>query len=138
KAYISAFSGYSSAVYVLTHFYKLWGEKELLDEAINFINEIEQHVEKDTTFDLLNGSAGALLVLLNFYKATGFQKALDIAIKCGDHLLKNAVKVNGGIAWTISPKHTPLTGLSHGTSGIALALIRLNEETGEQNYLNAA
>ncbi|MDM5431194.1 type 2 lanthipeptide synthetase LanM family protein [Bacillus mycoides] len=138
KAYISAFSGYSSAVYVLTHFYKLWGEKELLGEAINFINEIEPHIDKDTTFDLLNGSAGTLLVLLNFYKVTGFQKALDIAIKCGDHLLKNAVKVNGGVAWTISPKHTPLTGLSHGTSGIALALIRLTEETGDQNYLNAA
>jgi type 2 lantibiotic biosynthesis protein LanM len=138
SAYISAFFGYGSAIYVLTHLYKLWKEEYLLDEARQLIDEIELYVAKDKNFDLLSGSAGTILVLLNFYDLTGYKKALDIAIECGHHLIKNSIKMQTGVAWSISSNHTPLSGISHGTAGIALALMRLAKNTGDQVFLNIA
>ncbi|QTM98471.1 type 2 lantipeptide synthetase LanM [Sediminibacillus dalangtanensis] len=139
RQYTSAFSGYTSAIYVLSHLSKLWSNETYLDKAKELVDVIDRNVDKDKNFDLLNGSAGTLIVCLNFYHLTHYDKARGVAVKCGDHLLKHAVSNKFGYGWLL-PKNKdmpPLSGLSHGSAGIALALMMLAKETKNQKYLSA-
>jgi lantibiotic modifying enzyme len=81
---------------------------------------------------------GAILGLLTLYQVTGEAKVLDQAINCGQHLLSHRIsEQEHPRAWkTIA--QMPLTGFSHGASGIAYALLRLYAVTEDQAYLQAA
>lgn len=137
---LSAFHGYSSAIYGLMHLSNIWEEDELLDEAIYLLDKVEPLIEKDVLYDLLSGSAGTILVCLRLYSLTGEKKALDIAEKCGRHLLKNAQPLEIGCGWSfnIGAGHEPIAGLSHGSAGIAWALIELTHVTKDDRYLEKA
>src|SRR5699024_11967022 len=132
--------GYSSAIYGLMHLSTIWEEDELLDEAIYLLDKIEPLIEKDVLYDLLSRSAGAILVCLRLYSLTGEKKALNIAEKCGRHLLKNAQMLEIGCGWSfnIGAGHEPIAGLSHGSAGIAWALIELTHVTKDDRYLEKA
>jgi len=140
KQIISAYSGYGSLIYVLQHFSKLWNDKSLLDIANNYLTKIDRAIDNDKNFDFLNGAAGTLIVTLNFYLETGSNKALNIARKCGDHLIKNAIKMSVGYGWTPSNKKDGifLSGLSHGNAGISLALLYLYKVLKDKNYFEMA
>lgn len=137
---LSAFHGYSSAVYGLMHLSNIWSETLLLKKAIQLLDKIEPLIEKDVLFDLLSGSAGAIIVCLRLYSLTGEKKALTIAEKCGDHLLKNAQSLEIGCGWSfnIGAGHEPIAGLSHGSAGIAMALVELFHLTKNKKYLEKA
>lgn len=93
--------------------------------------------ESDEVYDVLGGSAGAIFGLLALYDRTGDEDALNRAVLAGEHLLANRVETAGTRAWlTISENH-PLTGFSHGVAGIACALVRLADVTGEARFRDA-
>lgn len=133
---ISAYSGYGSLVYTLQIISRIWRDESLLNLASTYFDRIDKAISFDKNFDFLNGSAGMIMVALNFYKETGHSKALDIARKCGEHLINNAVKLEKGYGWTpYKRKQGPfLSGLSHGNSGVALALMYLSNVTGQNKY----
>lgn len=96
-------------------------------------------VEGDETYDVIQGSAGQILGFLGLYDRCADDSVLAAAIDCGDHLLESRVDIDGGVhGWDTSAKGIPLTGFSHGISGIAYALIRLGHVTGETAYRDAA
>ncbi len=133
---LSAFHGYASVAYVLSHLGVLWKDQSYLDEAINYLLKCEKWIHKDEMFDLIGGVSGTLLVALRLYKLTGLEKARSIAVECGDHLIHHASKRAQGYGWVSSMDgETALVGLSHGAAGIGWALAELYSFTDDERYL---
>ncbi len=95
-------------------------------------------VGDDDAYDVLHGSAGAVLGLLALDRATADGGALDRATMAGEHLLANARDHDGALAWHAAHSPRPLCGFSHGVAGIAYALARLADATGETRFHDAA
>lgn len=135
---IGAFGGWGAIIYVFTHMAALWGDPGLIEEAEKIVESLPELIEKDTEHDITEGTAGCLaaLLCLNYLRpSTGTQTA---AILCGDKLLATAKKMDTGIAWPRRSDGEYWGGFSHGVSGIALALLRLNELLPDERFLRAA
>jgi len=132
-------SGLSSVVYALTGISRLLGERLYLDKALEFSRLITpEMIRNDNTFDVMTGSAGCALAMFNLFKATGDSQSLEKIALCGDHLLEKAVyRADGSCGWQ-TMRGKMLTGLSHGAAGIALALFKLFEITGNNRYFDVA
>ncbi|MEU4769140.1 lanthionine synthetase LanC family protein [Actinosynnema sp. NPDC023794] len=93
-----------------------------------------------TEHDLISGAAGGVLTAVALVRLTGDRTLLDDAVRLGDLLVEHATPAGDGLSWsTINRKgEYHLTGLSHGTAGIALALLELAEATGDTRYLVTA
>ncbi len=85
---------------------------------------------RQRVWGVLDGQAGELLGLLALYHRTGNGALLARAVACGDGLLA------GSEGWQ-HPTHA-LGGFSHGAAGIAYALARLYEASGEARFLAGA
>ncbi|QKC95908.1 lanthionine synthetase LanC family protein [Mesorhizobium sp. NZP2298] len=111
----------------------------LLDKADLLARRVLRHDVVAGQHDLIYGSAGRIvgaLCLENMVKAP----ALKAAEKYGQALLTAAEHSSQGLSW---PAQDPrggqnLTGLSHGTAGIAYALALLWRRTEEKSFRNAA
>jgi lantibiotic modifying enzyme len=65
--------------------------------------------------------------------------ARDVMRSCAEHLLAKASPLDGGIGWMTKLDATqPLTGFSHGASGIAVALFTAGSVLGDARYTDAA
>jgi hypothetical protein len=110
-------------------------EPSLLDDALALLATIDQTPARER--DLLSGTAGALIALLLLYAATADDDTLiDRAIQLGDQLLEAAWRGTSGSSWRSGRR--ALTGLSHGASGIAVALLELAAVSGETRFQDAA
>ena len=89
-------------------------------------------------FDVIDGSAGAIIVLLNLHARTRSAPLLDAAVRHADLLLEEASRSEDGWSWKTIPASRDLTGFSHGTSGIAWALLEIHHVTGDQRFRDVA
>ncbi|MDL2718319.1 MAG: type 2 lanthipeptide synthetase LanM family protein [Acidobacteriota bacterium] len=132
-------SGAGSLVYALAVAATLLGEEwplVLAGRAAALITS--ERIAADTTYDLEAGSAGAILGLLALHAATGDPGALRSAVVCGEHLVARRLDLGDG-AWGWPSEHGLfLGGLAHGTSGIALAFVRLAAAASRDDFLDAA
>jgi type 2 lantibiotic biosynthesis protein LanM len=137
---VGAFAGWSGLVYTWTHLGVLWGDAGLIAETEAFVGRLAELVEKDESFDIIDGSAGCLLTLLNLERfLPGPGKVLEAAVRCGDRLVAKAQPAGQGVGWmTRVPSKAPLAGLSHGAAGIAWALFSLAARTGERRFEECA
>ena len=107
---------------------------DLQDEAFRLIDAQLGHELDPMSLDVIAGAAGAILGLFTFG-----DRYLDEARRMGEHLLAHARRDGEAISWTTMPGNArDLTGYSHGTSGIALALLELHARTGDERYREAA
>jgi type 2 lantibiotic biosynthesis protein LanM len=95
-----------------------------------------ERILSDEGVDLIGGVTGLIGPLL----LQSRPEALDLAQACGDRLLALQLE-NGG--WpsgetNIGNRKRPLTGLSHGASGMSAALARLAQASGETRFADAA
>jgi type 2 lantibiotic biosynthesis protein LanM len=96
-------------------------------------------IEADRVHDVCHGAAGTILGLLPLWRRTQDETVLRAALCCGEHLLASSVidERTGTRTWkTIESR--PLTGMSHGSAGIAMALARLAEAAGDARFTRAA
>ena len=135
---VGAFSGESGLIYTLTHAGQLWRESGLWDEAEELIASLQGSIARDRAFDIIGGAAGYLCVLSDYYQITRSSIARQSAIACAEHLLAKAQRFPQGIGWISPGANAPLTGFSHGVSGIAYALLRAGELTGDERFFRAA
>ena len=137
---IGGVSGLGSVIYGLTSISSILDDKLLLDEATQCAELITQKaIDEDNLFDILGGAAGMLSALLTLFRATGDKKILERASLCGNHLIAKQRDLGDGlVAWSIDDESPALTGFSHGTAGIAFALLSLYRETGVSEYYHAA
>lgn len=92
-------------------------------------------LQADHQLDIIGGGAGLIGPLLQLGRPAGLE--LELALELGDRLLQRQ-EISGGWNSARSPlrsKHPPLTGFSHGASGIATALAALHGYTGDDRFL---
>jgi len=138
---IGGASGLGSVLYALVRTGQFLDEPALLTEASEAARLLTpEKIADDRVLDIIAGSAGAILGLLTVHEALEDTTILERAVDCGRHLLASRVASNneeGPRAWpTIGEQ--PLTGFSHGAAGIAYALLRLYQATGETDFRAAA
>jgi len=136
---LGAFSGLGGIIYAFTHLADLLNHPELLDEAESLIERVPQLLKQDRIFDILGGAAGCLTALLGLRRRRQSERALNAAVECGEHLLANVKQMDRGAAWHVDDfAKAPLTGFSHGATGVAYALLELFAETGDERFRRTA
>ncbi|MES2272952.1 MAG: type 2 lanthipeptide synthetase LanM family protein, partial [Chlamydiota bacterium] len=125
---IGGMVGVPSFAYALSHTGRLLQNKSLQIYAMELICAISSDwIEEDAFFDLILGNAGLILILLSLYESNQNPEVLKKAILAGDHLIKHASDWGRDACMWKSEisKSQGLTGFSHGTAGIAYALLKL-------------
>ncbi|WP_257448052.1 type 2 lanthipeptide synthetase LanM family protein [Archangium lipolyticum] len=137
---IGGFEGWGGILYTLTQLGQLWNEPALFSEAEAVVETLPSIIEKDRNLDVIGGAAGCIGGLLALRHATGSAPALAAAVRCGEHLLATRQpQEGGGAGWmTTVPSARPLSGFSHGASGMAWALLELASASGEARFREAA
>jgi type 2 lantibiotic biosynthesis protein LanM len=135
---IGAFDGLGSIIYLLTHLGTLWNQSTLLADAEALVTQHFHLISEDEQLDIASGAAGYMLSLLSLYDITPSVQVLQAAMRCGDHLIATAQRMEQGSGWRIPSHATPLTGFAHGAAGIALGLLKLAHRSGEERYWTAA
>jgi lantibiotic modifying enzyme len=113
------------------------GDPGLIEDAELAVGLLtDDRIAQDTRFDVLSGGAGSLLSMLPLV-ACGSAGARGRAIACGDHLLACRIESSFGERCWATFEDRPISGMAHGNSGIALALLRLGDATGDGRYRDA-
>jgi type 2 lantibiotic biosynthesis protein LanM len=133
-------AGLGGQLYALTRIAGWLSDDELLHLAVCAAGWfIPKRIALDVALDVFGGSAGGILGLLTLSSAGGNGDALEPAVQCGQHLLEKRVRAETGhLVWRGSWVSRPLTGFGHGAAGIAYALLRLSQASGEPRFRQAA
>lgn len=112
----------------------------LVERGFFLLNDLRDIPFDIKNIDVISGSAGAIPALLHLAEKYQREDLLEFSVKHGRHLLKLAEYGEYGCSWSTigGAKKSNLTGHSHGTAGIATALLELYGATEEQEFLNAA
>ncbi len=132
--------GIGGIIYSLVKISHFLEKPELLKNAQELAKLITPEViATDQKLDIVLGIAGAIPGLLSLYQETEDRSVLDTAIICGNHLLSKQTGTDPRAWKTLAEaRNKPMTGFSHGASGIALSLLRLYAATLNPAYLEAA
>ncbi len=121
-----AMSGLGGAAYCMIHLAALWDRPDLLDRAFMFLEHDLAIITADNgLFDLTVGAAGLVCVSVAGFAASGQERFRSIARRCGAALALMARHDDAGAYWVAQGGDKPLTGLSHGFSGVILAFSQL-------------
>ncbi|RFU41362.1 type 2 lantipeptide synthetase LanM [Actinomadura logoneensis] len=138
--WIGAYAGTGGLIYTLVHLHRLWGERDLLDQAVALADGLAPLIDSDDRLDVYFGSAGLIPVFLGLADATGGHGA-DLAERCAEHLLKHANSDGDALSWPgdeAGAALADLTGFAHGAGGIGWALAMLGHRLGRASYIDAA
>lgn len=115
------FSGEASIVYTYEVLYSITKNIKYLKYAKKHLQVLDRVIKYDNRYDLIYGNAGALVAIVNLYELTNNEDYIKKAIDVSNNLIK--IQKNG--SWKSKNMEMPLAGLSHGTSGIIMALSKL-------------
>jgi lantibiotic modifying enzyme len=139
---LSLFSGHAGAAHVASRLIDVGLGEDLEGELDWLVTRALEGLDGPHLLDLVGGSAGAVPVLLMLSRRKGLEWCFDAALACGEELCAVAARQDGLCSWEAtraSGFNAPaLTGLSHGASGIALALLELHAQTGSEQFLETA
>jgi len=116
------------------------GEEAIAAQGLDLIRDTLKSNDA-TAFDVVAGSAGRIGALVRLHQRLGEQWLIDAAVEEGGHLLATAHRNAHGWSWGFgeSPYVAhDLTGYSHGTAGVALALLELNAVASDPSFVQAA
>ncbi|MGB5038562.1 MAG: type 2 lanthipeptide synthetase LanM family protein [Blastocatellia bacterium] len=137
---IGMFDGSGGLIYVCAHLAQLWNDRSLVEFALQLVDGISSHIQRDEHYDVIGGSAGCALALCALYRVATVEGVKQAARQCGDHLLEHMSPAQSGVAW--KSKHVPwqvaTVGYSHGSSGIRSALLNLWKLTEHGPFKDAA
>lgn len=134
------YSGAIGVAFALAEAGKVIGNDRLRQMGLQLLRTMPRNVPERQTWDVISGSAGAIPALLNLHENYKEDFLQDLAVRHGDALLQNANRRDEGWSWTTMQGigQKDLTGFSHGTAGIAWALLELYSQSGEQRFLDGA
>lgn len=118
----------------------IFGEESLRASAAQLLTPLGRTNRTAKEFDLIAGKAGAIIGLLRLGYDLRDAAQIDRARQLGDELLRAAEYSAAGCSWrshTFRYRHN-LIGFSHGTAGVAYALLELYHATKQAGYLRAA
>jgi hypothetical protein len=131
-ANVSFFSGRTGVVYLCIKLFELTGQAKHRRWATIVAQAIRPHLLRGNgSPDLLGGDAGNLLVVAHLYQLTGRRSWLPVLAAGLRRLVRYARPGRQGLKWNYHPASLDSpTGLSHGASGIAHALLELSRSLG--------
>lgn len=108
------------------------------------LGKLDKGLASQHSLDVIGGNAGAIAPLLFLANRYRLRRCRELAIECaneivslgtwqGDMCIWSAPKIHG-----VELDNPPLTGFSHGASGIGLALLEAYRDTGQSAYLTYA
>lgn len=119
---LGGFSGEAGQLYVLACLARLSRDPGLLEGASLGLRGFSRLWSDDRHNDIIAGAAGTVLALLTVHEIGRLPDALDEAVRGAEALCDRA----GGAIESLWPRETPpLLGFSHGTAGVACALLSL-------------
>lgn len=99
---------------------------------------IPEAVEADEAHEVLGGAAGAIVPLLRLAELTGDPRWQQEAVRIGDRLANLARPAPTGVRWPGARSADGIGGFAHGALGIAWALARLADSTGQERFAELA
>jgi len=140
--YSNGIAGYISGLSLTSKYLEIKDGYELAESMIRGITQ--KMIEGDRVFDVLGGTSGLVIALTQeerWLKNPGINEhVLNLLKWCGNHLLaqQSEETKEGFKVWKSQESSQMLTGLGHGVSGIAMALLRLYEIFGEERFFISA
>jgi lantibiotic modifying enzyme len=136
------YSGAIGVACALARAGQVLNESRLLEEADEIgQSQLPERVQGERIeCDLMSGVAGRLIGLLALARQIGDSRYVASALLSADRLLSQAQQRGNGLCWpSLTIANSPaLLGLSHGASGIAVALLEAARVSGRDTYLRAA
>jgi type 2 lantibiotic biosynthesis protein LanM len=132
------YSGECSLMYVYLTLFEITKKKIYWENAEKLYAVVQNQISKDIENDIISGNAGAILTLLKMYRLSKEKKYLQLAVEAGQVLVKNGEKHGERVGWTLPGQPYSVSGLSHGFSGIALALFQLGKISGIELFRDIA
>lgn len=132
---ISAFFGEGSLLYTLHKMMEI-DPNPIYGERIKKIQfKLLQEIKNDKELDFLSGSAGIISLAVTLYNETKEEVYKDIIQAYVQHLLASSDIENGQRVWVNRHINTRLGGLSHGASGIGLALYAAGKALNDEHLI---
>jgi lantibiotic biosynthesis protein len=141
---LSFFLSHVGAVYVYARFNDFGLCADLTTDAHWLLDQAAAALNGEHLLDVLGGSAGAIPALLAIAERPGFERCLELARACGEDLCRTAIRDGEMCYWEATKasgeafNSPPMTGLSHGACGMALALFELYAKTKAGEFLQTA
>ena len=137
---LSFFSGDLGVAYLAWRVGHLTRSDELLAQAGSILERVSDAVASPHMLDVIGGSAGAIPALLAMAETPRLEHCRGLAITLGEELCRAEVwRADTPSAEGDSALAQPLpSGLSHGASGIGLALLEVYAATGRSEFREAA
>jgi hypothetical protein len=135
----SLYNGSYGIALALAHIGKILAKDDLIHYSLEVTNKlIVRGRQEPFIADLINGKAGLIISLLGLGKMLRDKKLEERAVRVGSEIVRHAEESNG-YSWRGNPEdYYNLTGVSHGTSGIAYALLELFQVTDSFKFKNSA
>src|SRR4030095_13559218 len=135
---LGAFGALGGAVYALAHIGALWNDDAVLDVADRATSLLIEHVGRDRHLDVIGGLAGFVMAAAALERVRPGGAGRSAVRAAGPVLVERAEKNGGGLSWTTDlAASRPLTGMSHGASGMALALVTANRRCADESFVEA-
>ena len=136
---LGAFGALGGAVYALAHIGALWGDHDLIDLAERVVTMLGDHVNADRTLDIIGGTAGFIMAASALEHVRSAPASRRLVQHAADILVARAEESAEGLSWsTPLPASRPVTGISHGASGMALALLAAGRLANHGPFVDAA
>ena len=135
----SFYHGWTGVAFSLLYVGRLLAREELVTRGERMARDrLNQDLVCEKN-DWLSGLAGHIAGLLALARELRVQTPVDIAHRLGQELVARASKSDGAYAWKDDHDKSgrPLTGLAHGSAGIALALAEIASHTNDDKLREA-
>jgi lantibiotic modifying enzyme len=131
------YTGRAGIAYACLELGAIFGDERWSAAGLELLRSLPEAAD-DPVLDLVGGAAGELAALLVAWRRHGGQDLLAAALRRGELLLARARRRAEGFSWASPGNARDLTGLSHGATGIAWALLELFVATGDARFRGAA
>lgn len=142
---VSFFTGELGIAYAIRRASETGIAETLKSDFDELVARVVAAFSKPHSLDLMIGGAGAIPALLRMRGLPGCEAFDELARRCADELVETATWEDDVATWepgrASGPEMgapAPLTGLSHGASGIALGLLEAYARTQDTQYVRAA
>lgn len=134
-----AYHALSGSAFVLAHAASVLDEPRYASMASQLLQRASENIQQDEQLDVIAGVAGFVLVAVTLLQQQPDPALSHSVARACDHLVATAEAQPIGVGWRTRVEATqPLTGFSHGASGMALALHRAGQILGRPDYCAVA
>jgi lantibiotic modifying enzyme len=134
------YSGATGIAFALIRIGELLQRDALIERGFSILLKLRDVPLDVKNIDVISGGAGAIPALLYLAKKYQREELTEFAKMHGRHLLQLAEHGEHGCSWSTihAAVQANLTGHSHGTAGIATALLELYSVTNDSEFLDTA